>query len=67
MVGSLEKRTMEGITFTGKPVKCLGIYIGHDNAKCLKMNWDHRLERLDKHINYLNKWNLSLNGKMVKW
>ena len=57
-------RIMAGITFTGKPVKCLGIYLGHDNKRCIDMNWNYRLEKLTKYIHHLDKLNLSFFVKV---
>ena len=31
-------RVYKDIHFTGNPIKCLGLYIGHKKKKCDKMN-----------------------------
>ena len=29
--------------FSESPVKCLGIYVGYDNEKCEKLNWNNKI------------------------
>ena len=55
------------ITWTGKPIKCLGIYLGHDKDKCLALNWDKKLIAVKK---VLSQWKqrastLTLQGKIL--
>ena len=35
-------RYYNNILWTGKPVKCLGVYIGHNKKKCKTLNWDKK-------------------------
>ena len=54
-----------GITWTGNPVKCLGIYIGHNKEKSYTLNWVKKIENMR---NVINKWkirHLSIEGKIL--
>lgn len=57
-------RTYCNITWTGKPVKCLGIYIGHNQDKCLHLNWYKKLERVEEVLRNWKKRKLTLFGKV---
>ena len=57
-------RVHTDIVFTGKPVKCLGIYIGHKTEKCEELNWSKKLEKIEKCIHQWKKCNLCLLGKI---
>ena len=69
-LGSLKDlglRKYHNILWTGKPVKCLGIYLGHDTHKCRFLNWDKKLESAKK---VLATWNqrapaLTIKGKIL--
>ena len=53
------------IYFKYNPIKCLGIYIGHNKNMCFSLNWDKKLEFFD---NLLERWkarDLSIFGKVV--
>ena len=39
------KEKVEGIAFTDKPVKVLGLYVGKDKEKCEQLNWESKLEK----------------------
>ena len=52
------------ITWTGKPIKCLGLYIGHKKDQCFKLNWENKLMKVEKCIANWKKWNLTLYGKV---
>jgi len=58
-------KTACGITFTDNPVRCLGIYIGHDKVKCFEKNWIEKLEKIEKILEIWNRRQLSLHGKVV--
>ena len=45
-------RIYSGIQFTGNPVKCLGLYIGHNKEKCYKLNWVKKLVAIKNTISY---------------
>ena len=53
------------ITWTGNPVKCLGIYIGHKRKKCDFLNWNKRLENISNTLNLWKSRDLSLEGKIL--
>ncbi len=45
--------TINGIGFTDEPIRCLGIYVGTNQAKCMDLNWLQNIEKLEKE---LEKW-----------
>jgi len=47
-----------------EPIKYLGIYIGHDKQKCLKLNWHNKIEKLKETLNKWKHLNLTLFGKV---
>ena len=47
------------------PVRCLGIYIGHDINKCNFLNWTQRLNRVENEINSWKKRALTFFGKIT--
>ena len=57
-------RVYKNITFTGNPVKCLGIYVGHNSEKCLELNWKAKLNKIENLLHQWSKRNLSLFGKI---
>ena len=57
-------RVCAGVTFTGKPVKCLGVYIGHDLEKCYQLNWKNKIKKIEKLLFQWSKRKLSLFGKV---
>ncbi len=62
------KNSMEskhGINFTNEPVRCLGIYIGHNIQKCKEKNWDEKLEKIKIVFERWKYRNLSLPGKVL--
>ena len=55
------------VTWTGKPIKCLGIYLGHDHDKCNVLNWNKKMDAVRK---ILSRWkqrssSLTLQGKIL--
>lgn len=57
-------RVHENITFTGNPVKCLGIYIGHNKNKCYTYNWTQRIQKISNITEQCKKRNLTLFGRV---
>ena len=57
-------RLYENIKWTGNPVKCLGIYIGHNQKKCEIQNWDKRIDVIDKTLTNWQKRKLTIYGKV---
>ena len=57
-------RTYKNISWTGNPVKCLGIYIGHNKEKCYKLNWQNKLNKIENILQQWHKRKLSLYGKV---
>ena len=52
------------IVWTGKPIKCLEIYFGHDSEKCFKLNWLSKIENIESVLKQWAKRKLSLFGKI---
>jgi len=53
------------ITFTNEPLKCLGIFVGHDKVKCEEYNWVPKLERLQNMLYAWKNRELTLFGKAL--
>ena len=55
---------LKGIKWPTTPIKCLGIYVGHNKDECDRLNWTNKITKL-KHV--LEIWkcrrNLTLFGK----
>ena len=52
------------ITWTGNPVKCLGIYLGHNKSKCYQLNWNKRICKVERVLQQWSKRKLTLFGKV---
>ena len=57
-------RQFEEISWTGNPVKCLGIYIGHNKEKCSLLNWDKKLDIIKQTLERWECRKLTLFGKV---
>ena len=57
-------RTYCNIYWTGNPVKCLGVYIGHKREKCESLNWNKKLNVIEKVLQQWNKRKLTMFGKV---
>ena len=53
------------ITWTGNPVKCLGIYIGHNKEKCFNLNWTSKIISMKKLLQQWKQRSLTLKGKIL--
>jgi len=53
------------INFTDDPVRCLGIYIGHNKLKCHEKNWNEKIEKIQRVLNMWKKRELTLLGKVT--
>ena len=56
--------TIEGITFKNKPIKCLGIYVGHNIEDCELLNWDNKVQTIRNHLDNWSKRDLTILGKI---
>jgi len=54
-----------GIKWTDGPVRCLGIYLGHDKHECDVKNWYEKLAQIDKLLQQWRRRNLSILGKVT--
>ena len=63
LIKDLGRRTFCNLTWTGKAVKCLGIYIGHNENEWYKLNWTKKVDRptytIDNMIRHLKNPNFS--------
>ena len=57
-------RKAYGIIWTGNPIRCLGIYVGHNANKTYYLNWTKRLEKIEQFLILWSRLNLSLFGKV---
>ena len=66
-IGSLkdDNKSVCQITPTDIPVKILGIFIGHDKAKCYDLNTKTRLSKLKDKLDIWSARDLTLRGKVL--
>ena len=67
-LGALKERmptTFAGITWTSSPIKCLGVYLGHDKMQCKVLNWDNKIVKIKNLFSQWSRRKLSLFGKVV--
>ena len=64
-IGKLKncKYKIAGINWTDKPIKSLGIYVGNNNEETQKLNWENKIEKMNKLFCAWGKRNLSILGK----
>ena len=68
LLGNLKNSNLEqyhNIIFRKSPVKCLGVYLGHDRQLCDELNWNTKLSQLEKILNVWQKRNLNIFGKVT--
>ena len=53
------------IKFSDEPVKCIGLYIGHNKIKCYELNWDSKIRKMEREINHWKMRKLTLFGKIL--
>ncbi len=65
MLGKDKHRTglIHGITFTDKPIKCLGIYLGYSEAECVRLNWREKINSIERLLANWKKRDLTIFGK----
>jgi hypothetical protein len=66
-IGKLKncKYKIAGINWTDKPIKSLGIYFGNNNEESQKLNWENKIEKMNKLFYTWGKRNLSILGKFL--
>ena len=47
------------------PIRYLGVYIGNNEQECQNLNWESKLEKIQKLLNSWRRRNLSLCGKVT--
>jgi len=55
----------EGIHFTCKAIRCLGIYIGHDKEECYTGNWLNKISKLKNSLHVWKSRKLTIYGKIA--
>ncbi len=40
-------KSYSGVSFTEEPVRCLGVYVGHNKQECFYKNWTEKLDKID--------------------
>ena len=58
-------KSCNNIEFKDSPIKCLGIYIGHDKKKCEELNWDSKIHKMENILKLWGKRNLTIFGKVT--
>ncbi len=58
-------KSVHGIVFTDRPLKCLGLYVGHDKDECYKKNWIDKLNKIEKTLDIWKRRQLSIQGKVI--
>lgn len=56
---------LAGIKWPNEPVRCLGIYVGHDYDKCIDLNWTSKLEKIQRLLSQWRTRDLTLFGKIT--
>ena len=59
------ERHIMGITFTNKPIKCLGVFVGGTIEECQNLNWSPKFTTIEDTLEKWKKRNLSLFGKVT--
>jgi len=55
----------QGIRFTQNPVRCLGIYIGHDVEACYRENWISKINKLKNSLHIWKSRKLTIIGRIL--
>ena len=65
-IGALKqcKDIIEGINWSNKPIKALGVYFSNNKEECELLNWSSKIETCEKLLRNWSKRNLSLFGKI---
>ena len=60
---SKDKR--EGIKWSEKPIKALGVYFGNNKEECEKLNWETKIDKMNTLFFSWGKRNLTILGKIM--
>ena len=67
-IGSYKYRQLNcnicNIRWPQKPIRYLGIYIGHNTSDCFKLNFEDKITNIDRVLSEAEKRNLTLFGKV---
>jgi hypothetical protein len=66
-IGTLRniKPNITYIQWPDDPIRYLGIYIGHDADKCQTLNWQNKLDKMQKLVDSWRTHHLSIIGKIM--
>ena len=67
-LGSLKNCNLnmyKGIKFNDTPIKCLGLFVGHDKLQCEQLNWNKKLDMFEKTLLQWKRQNLSFLVKLL--
>ena len=53
------------ISWTQEPVRCLGIYVGHNIEKCYELNWSNKLQKIKNMFMLWKQRHLTIWGKIT--
>ena len=61
-VGKLKhsKDKIEGIKWSEKPIKALGVYFGNNKEECEKLNWENKIDKVNTLFFSWGKRNLTI-------
>ena len=66
-IGKLKscKDKIGGISWNNKPIKALGAYFGHNREECEKLNWETKIEKMNRLFLLWEKRKLTILGKIL--
>lgn len=66
-IGNLRNcnRNVSNIKWPLEPIKALGVYFGHNKELCDSLNWDQKIDDLDKTLRKWQARHLTLYGKIL--
>ncbi len=59
------KQNSDGIKWPDEPIRYLGIFIGHDAKICSTLNWENKIDKIQKLIDSWRTRHLTLQGKIL--
>ena len=68
LLGTLKNAEIDSINnicFVNKPIKCLGIFVGHNLVECEELNWNNKIDCFEKTLSVWSQRKLTMFGKVV--
>lgn len=53
-----------GLKRVEKPIRCLGMYVGHNKIECYTLNWEDKMEKFEKILDQWRTRDLTLFGRV---